>query len=325
MTNRHLKVWAQNKKQDESLSFVSQINESIEGSIVMIDPMCTRIENCLAVKARKVKCEISKSTGRRYQELLDEPYNLFVLQNELESFNEIAEERDEALLRAEQWKIQVEQHKEEVTALLQDMAEDVLTFSSELELQSAQIKQLSVPSTTNRGKQIDEVSPRQARRKVAQVATLSRQALWFAHSFGLQPEFVQFRKVSSESSLKVSLEASPSNESPPSKTQEDFDRVHPVLYLLDKFAVSDEVYHELQLLSSDLPPTHRVKQARKALNESVTFERLPPPFPGAYRSFEGTLMEQLSNAVRILTIKHMWATSHCNDVTQCAHSFNFKL
>ena len=79
----------------------------------------------------------------------------------------------------------MEQHKEEVTALLQDMAEDVLTFSTELELQSAQIKQRSVPSTTNRGKQIDDVSPRQARHKVAQVATLSQQALWFACSFVL--------------------------------------------------------------------------------------------------------------------------------------------
>ena len=72
MTNWHLKVWAQNKKQDESLSFIRQINESIEGSIVMVNPMCTRIENYLAVKARKVKREISNSTGRRYQKLLDE-------------------------------------------------------------------------------------------------------------------------------------------------------------------------------------------------------------------------------------------------------------
>ena len=191
------------------------------------------------------------------------------------------------------------------------MAEDVLTFSAELELQYAQIKELSaLPSSTNKGKQIDEVSPRQARRKVAQVATLSRQALWFAHSFGLELEYVQFRKVTSESSLKVSLKASPSNESPPTKTQEDFNRVHQILYLLDKFAVSDEVYHELQMLSSNLPPTHRVKQARKALNESVTFERLPPPFPGAYRSFEATVMEQLSKAVRTITIQHMCATSY---------------
>ena len=156
--------------------------------IVRINPMCTRIENCLAVKARKVKREVARKAGRCHQQFLEQPYNLFVLQNELESFSEITEERDEAILRAEQWKNQVEQHKE-ISVLLQDMAKDVLAFSEELELQSAQIKELNdLPPSVNKGKQIDEVSPCQARRKIAQVTTLSRRALWFAHSFGLQPE-----------------------------------------------------------------------------------------------------------------------------------------
>ena len=44
----------------------------------------------------------------------------------------------------------MEQHKEEITALLQDMAEDVLTFSAELELQSVQIKELSALLSTNK-------------------------------------------------------------------------------------------------------------------------------------------------------------------------------
>lgn len=54
MMNRHLQVWAQNKKQDESLSFIGQLNDNVQGSIVMLNPMCTRIEKCLAVKARKI-------------------------------------------------------------------------------------------------------------------------------------------------------------------------------------------------------------------------------------------------------------------------------
>lgn len=116
------------------------------------------------MKARKVKCEVARKAGRCHQQFLEQPYNLFVLQNELESFSEITEERDEAILRAEQWKNQVEQHKEEISVLLQDMAKDVLAFSEELELQSAQIKELNdLPPTVNKGKQIDEVSPRQAR------------------------------------------------------------------------------------------------------------------------------------------------------------------
>ena len=49
----------------------------------------------------------------------------------MESFSEITEERDEAILRAEQWKNQVEQQKED-SVLLQDMEKDVLAFSEEL-------------------------------------------------------------------------------------------------------------------------------------------------------------------------------------------------
>ena len=84
------------------------------------------------------------------------------------------------------------------------MARDTITlnFMDELELQSAQIAELSERGV-NKWKKIDEVSPHQGHWKVAHahVTTLSNQALWFAHSFGLKPEFVQFRKVATGSSL----------------------------------------------------------------------------------------------------------------------------
>ena len=107
-----------------------------------------------------------------------------------------------ALLRAAEWREAVQQHKDELSNLLEEMAKD---YHVELELQSAQIAELSEREEVNKGKNIDEVSPRQARRKVAHVTTLSKQALWFAHSFGLEPEFVQFRKVATGSSLAVHL------------------------------------------------------------------------------------------------------------------------
>ena len=100
-----------------------------------------------------------------------------------------------------------------------------------------------------KGKKIDKVSPRQAHQKVAHahahVTTLSKQALWFAHSFGLEPEFVQFRKVATGSSLAVHLSDDPRNDTPPQPTEDDKEHILQVLYLLDKFTVSDELYHEL--------------------------------------------------------------------------------
>ena len=70
-----------------------------------------------------------------------------------------------------------------------------------------------------------------------------------------------------------------------------------MLYLLDKFAVSDEVYHELTMLCSDLPASHGVKAARNKLNDQLVFNRLSSPYPGAYRCFETMLVNTISTAV----------------------------
>ena len=151
-------------------------------------------------------------------------------------------------------------------------------------------------------RETDKVSPRQARRKVAHVTTLSKQALWFAHSFGLEPEFVQFRKTATRSSLTVHLSDDPRSSTPPQPTEDDKEHILQVLYLLDKFAVSDELYHELRMLCPHLPASNRVKQARKEINDLLEYTRLPSPYPGAYRSFKATLVEKISNAVSNFTI-----------------------
>ena len=175
-----------------------------------------------------------------------------------------------AIQRAEKWRQKAQQYKDETSQLLEDMAQDIITFSDELEMQSAMIEEFrDQEDAINKGKKIEDVSPRQARRKVAQVTTLSKQSLWFAHSFGLEPEFVRFRKVASQSPLTVQLDDHPESDIPSPPSQDNHDRIHQVLYLLDKFAVSDEVYHELTVLSSDLPTSHRVKAARNDLNDQL--------------------------------------------------------
>ena len=173
-----------------------------------------------------------------------------------------------------------------------------LSLLDELELQAAQIAELSEKKGMNKGKKIDEVSPRQARRKVAHVTTLSKQALWFAHSFGLEPDFMQFRKAATHSPLTVHLSDDSRSDRPPQAIQNDKECILQVLYLV-KFAVSDELYHKLRMLCPDLPASNRIKRAHREINELLEYMRLPPPYPGAYRSFEATLVEKVSKAVSI--------------------------
>ena len=92
--------------------------------------------------------DLRKSSGRQRQQL--QPYNLFVLENELESFEKNTNERDMAILRAEEWRQNAQQHKDEVNRLLEEMATDILTFSEEIEFQSARIEELT--DHQNKGK-----------------------------------------------------------------------------------------------------------------------------------------------------------------------------
>ena len=86
---------------------------------------------------------------------------------------------------------------QEITELLQEMA--VLVAKQDTMLTD------TTNIRNNTGKTVEEVSPRQIRRKMKDVTTFSKQALWFAESFGLIPDYVQMHKAQSGSFSRVSL------------------------------------------------------------------------------------------------------------------------
>ena len=151
---------------------------------------------------------------------------------------------------------------------------------------------------SNSGKTIEEVSPRQARRKMKDITTFSKQALWFTESFGLVPDYVQMHKAQSGSPVKVTLCENYPTPSPSAPSENDYAKVRQILYILDRFAVSDEAYHELSV-SSSLPSIHRLKEARSSLNASLDLKRLQGDNPGAYRPLVDALKQEISRIVRI--------------------------
>ena len=88
MTKWHVHEWAYKNHE----SRISQLNKSIDGSVVKLDEHCNRIEKNLSSRARKIKSEFKKSSGRNHQHIFNQPYNLFTLENELASFETIVSE-----------------------------------------------------------------------------------------------------------------------------------------------------------------------------------------------------------------------------------------
>jgi len=115
----------------------------------------------------------------------------------------------------------------------------------------------------NSGKHIEDVSDRQKRRKLAKFRESATKALWFAETFGLEIESITAKTASSGKELLIPLHSERGNHpstapsSSPSTSKALAERnsqsnVMQTLYLLERFGVSDEFYHELTQVRSIL-------------------------------------------------------------------------
>lgn len=103
---------------------------------------------------------------------------------------------------------------------------------------------------------------------------------------------------SQSSSSQSSHSFSQSSSSVSSKANE-------ILYLLDRFGISDQFYHELSMLNEHLPRSYEVKLARAAISSVVEIKRLPTPHLGCYRPVKECIINAISAEVYILYFTNM--------------------
>ena len=75
--------------------------------------------------------------------------------------------------------------------------------------------------------------------------------------------------------------------------EEDNNKLEQILFLLDKFCVGDEVYHEMTIHTDDLPKSYLIKQLRSDLNKTYHIERTQGKYPGAAINFTATLKQHI--------------------------------
>lgn len=127
------------------------------------------------------------------------------------------------------------------------------------------VKQLDIFTQTNcfqnKGKAIDEVEDRQRRRKITQLRESCKLALWFADSFNIDLLAIYFQVKDSNDTIQLQYKdscvaSSATNLSTTTKQ---------ILYHLDRFAVSDELYHELSMICPSLPRSHIIRKLRTSM------------------------------------------------------------
>ena len=140
------------------------------------------------------------------------------------------------------------------------------------------------------GKKFHEVGKKQQTRK-------AQCALWFCENFGLKLSSIKLQdEKGTISSLNYDQEFPPNISDLSCDDQSNLEKV---MFLLDKFCVSDEVYHELTLVSEELPRSYLIKQLRSNLNKTYHLETTSGTCPGALLNVSNTINDH----VEVLLLK----------------------
>ena len=125
---------------------------------------------------------------------------------------------------------------------------------------------------------IDKVGKKQQLRRLKELKEKSEIALWFLESHGLKLSFLKVQEAAINEMHSLEFDQ-------PSANDADQENLEIVLFLLDKFCASDELYHELPVFSEGLPTSYLIKQKRNELNKVCHIERTPGQHPAWCMTF----------------------------------------
>lgn len=163
----------------------------------------------------------------------------------------------------------------------------------------------------NNGKGIDYVQERQRRRKMAMLREGCKQALWFTETFNIDLLKIVFKITATGENIDITynnhdhVTGTVTNRDEGSQEQSlNLFQIEQILYLLDRFAVSDECYHELSMIDEKLPRSYLIKRTRARINDSIILKKLPDLevssdicYSGCYRDLHDCIAEAIEAEV----------------------------
>jgi hypothetical protein len=96
-----------------------------------------------------------------------------------------------------------------------------------------------------------------------------------------QPKKIDFAECENKKSIFSEL------------SEEDQDKIRGVLFIMDRFCVSDAAYHEFSMSVHGMERSYLVRQCRSDLNKLIHITRTPGNQPGVQMSFKEELNYQL--------------------------------
>lgn len=324
LTCQCLKSWYDFKNTEPlQISYCKILNAVLASKWgIKVKESCTRVEGRLRRLCSETRCKLKGKSGNAYVNFCKKTREIEIQRDELVDINEVIKENDSLLNENEFLKESNQALEERCEKLFKQLQEahtneerckDMLSNMEECVEELDKLKEQNndlhnyiekISGYCNKGGKINEVKERQKRRKVKELKSSIEQGLWFARTFGLNLHTTSF---TDESGNFYSLD----HQAPPEKklaykdlSEEEQDKVKSVLFVTDKFCISNAAYHELTMLEegNGLPRSYLVKQCKEKLNQLCHVSRTPGKADGAQLNVVDELTNRITAHLVLKTI-----------------------
>ena len=299
-------------------SLVKLLTSSLPGCGFSIKEDAHRVEERLRTKCSATAARFKSCAGRKKKELItSETYKMNILVEEVRSVRKLDDEMKEAIKQKEDLE---EETKKTYEELLEEVKQSKIReegLSSANESLRHYVKKLERRDENEKNKKdLSTLSPTTRWRYMQQLKTRAQKALWFMSSFELQLKSLQVENndgvrhhIDLKAVTDTNAQLSPTTDGTQgdkysSLPEEEKVKVEKVLFLMDKFGVSEDFFHQLTMIFHELPRSYLVRQCKYDLNTMCHLTRTPGRTPGVQCSFKELLREQIQDLVsrRILKI-----------------------
>ena len=295
-----LRVWGDLLENTPAINpnYIDLLNSSVVDGWFTLRRDCQRINELLRKKASMVRQAYKKTAGKKRQELDEKVFKLSVRRMETESLEALKAEVENCQNELEEWKRKYVDWENEKKELYDNMKNEINKLGEEITDMKKVNKDLAEyvetlerkESLQCQGRKLDQLSTKQVGRKLKHLKNKAQCALWFCKSYGLELKNIEFEDQNGNSNKLNYCGMTPSGNNE-NLSQNEKNKIEQVLFLMDKFCMGDEVYHELTMMAEGLPKSYLIKQSRAQLNKAYHIERTPGKYPGASINFISTLQD----------------------------------
>lgn len=283
-----LKFWHEFVQEDQyKVNFVDLLERTVPGnSFVFVSDSIIR--DRISENLRKLAGNVFlqyKTTKGRARKALDEKYKIYhVLEGEIKAVQQWEKEIGSQRNEIEEWRKKYENLEKNKKEMYNSLMEEIIAKDheiNEIKESNAELQEyisLLEKKSDYKGNEVGSVKNKT--RTLNCFLSRAKQALWFSRSFGLEIEAVLVKEKSSGDSHKLDFDSKKGRQYN-DLTEDEKSRVERVLFLLDKFCVGDQFYHEFSYICNGLPKSYLIKQCRSNLNDLCHLVSLPGPYQGS--------------------------------------------